>query len=131
MHGNQGGGFLKKGLQVLRIAHQHMAGGRAQEQLDAANLFGFGSQYLAKIVFAAAHIKRIVDKAALRRHIVFLPQKFLRERLRFGVGHIHKGGDTAPEGRRRLGGDVALVRKAGLTEMHVVVYHAGKNISSL
>ena len=124
-------GVGKQSLQIGRILHQHIAGGRTEKDLDAADIAGIGLEYFLQVVLAASHIKGIVDAAVFGSHPVFLHQKFLSQRLGLGVGHIHERSDPAFERGQGLGSDIALMGQSGLPEMHLVVDDAGQHISPL
>ena len=117
--------------QGLLVVDQEVAGGRAQEHLDA------GGTRLA------LEFGEIVDIAAggadeegeVAMHAAGGGRDLGGERLgaggrRLGVRHLEHRGDPAQHRRPAAGCQVLLVLEAGLAEMHLGVDHAGQNMEA-
>ena len=107
------------------IIHQHIAGGCAHEHLHCTGFVRLQPRDFFGVVVGGAKVEGVVAVHAPGRHGVFFGQTLAGGDGGVVVRHVEHAGDAARHGRRRLGGQVALVRQAGLTEMHLIVDHAG------
>ena len=114
----------------LRV-HEHVAGGRAHEYLDAADTARVGPTQLSDIVIGGPYIKGVVGVGVPSCGGVFFFEGFEGGGRRVVVGHVHEGGGAAEYCCCAFGGYAAFGGGSRLAEMHLVVDDAGKEEGSL
>ena len=82
-------------------------------------------------VFAEQPVKAEIDMRLLGCHLMLGRQDLRRARRRDGVRHVEHGGHAAEGRRRRAGGEILLVRIAGIAEVHVHIDGAGQHVQAL
>ena len=110
-------------LQGPLVVHQHVAGARAHEHLDAARAVTVDRLHRVEVVVGGAEVEPPVRHRARGGAGVLVRQRLGRHRQGPAVGHLQEAGDAPRDGRPRLGGDGALVLEARLAEVHLVVDH--------
>ena len=140
--GKDGGGILAVGhngnrrfgedsFQRGRIVHQHVAGGGAHEYLDSARMRARDSPNLLQVIVGRPEVEGVIAEATVPRPAELVLKRPPIGGGRRGIGHLHHAGHAAANRRPRLGSQRALVRKAGLAKVHLVVDQAGQQVAPL
>ncbi len=120
----QGRHLAEQPVQHLGIVHQHVAGGGPHEHLDPGHLRGVQGGDEVEVVVADPEVKAIVGHRNARCAALLVVQGGKIQGRRRGVGHVHEAGDATGHRRPRLAVQAALVRRAGVAKVHLVVDHA-------
>ena len=89
-------------LQRPRIVHQHVAGGRAHEDLHAAAVAGLQRADLVQVVVGPAEVEGVVGLRPAAGEPVLVHQHGPARHVGDGVGHVHEAGDAAGHRGGRL-----------------------------
>ena len=129
--GHQQGRVGEDALQRPLVVHQHVAGARAHEHLDAARAMPVDRLHRLEVVVGGAEVEPPVRHRAGGGAGVLVLERLGRHRLRPAVGHLQEAGDAARDGGPRLGRDGGLVLQPRLAEVHLIVDHARQQPGAL
>jgi len=128
MREDDNGRVLEDTLKGSRIIHQHVARGRPHKYLDATGITDLERLDFINVAVRRAKMEAVVRRAASRRKLILVLQRRPRRRQRIDVGHVHKARYATGRRRCRLCSEITFVSHARLTEMNLVVNHAGHEI---
>lgn len=128
MRQQQGRTVTEQALQRRQVVDQHVAGAGAHEHLHPCHAVRVERGNGVEVVVTDAEVKAVVDPRAAGSALLLGRQRLQRQGRRQGVGHVHDAGDAAGHRRARFAGEAALVRRAGVAEVHLVVDHARQQV---
>ena len=119
--GDEGRAFLEYGFQHGAVVDQHVSGGRAHEDLDAADPTRVGLEHFIEVVVGRTHEEGVVHGADFSGALVLVFEELLRQCLRDRVGHFHERGDASGRCCSGFGSDFPFVGQPGFPEVDLIV----------